>query len=514
MFTTNVPAIAENFFDRKDELARLEGVVDALTNGNPCWLAILGLRKVGKTSLLLELERSTRRKRLVFVIVDTYEVHPLSTAIFRLYALRFLDAVFSTELGVSLETLSRRPAEYRMALQHSKRFGRLPPQLKGQILELPETPTDGDFVRDVLTLPESVAESLGLTVLVAWDEFQRLATMTAGRKGEDYLPLMRAVWQRHTRVGYVISGSERTMLKNLLLNEHSPFFQHFSLMELGPLPKSEAVELLVESAPQGREIPQSIALRAVDALGGHPFYVQLLGETLTMQDPPYDERSFKSALQELLFSRMGRLSLFFEKEFNKLVGRSTYLAAVLDAVCDDSPSLSEIARKIGTTAGATVRYLERLGDAITRDVNNRYSITDPTFGIWLRWRKPGGTVLPMTFVGDDAERVVADHLARMGFDLVYQSRASRGAFDLLALRGHIQLGIQVKRSPLPIRFKKSEWNRMSADAKRFGWRWVIAAFIPGPPTSVVILDPARVRLKREARLDEEATITNLLEWLA
>ncbi len=33
----------------------------------------------------------------------------------------------------------------------------------------------------------------------------------------------------------------------------------------------------------------------------------------------------------------------------------------------------------------------------------------------------------MTVVGDEAEKTVARHLARLGFDLVYQSRASRGA---------------------------------------------------------------------------------------
>ena len=38
----------------------------------------------------------------------------------------------------------------------------------------------------------------------------------------------------------------------------------------------------------------------------------------------------------------------------------------------------------------------------------------------------------MTIVGDEAEQAVAAFLAGLGFDLVYQSRASRGAFDLLA----------------------------------------------------------------------------------
>jgi Holliday junction resolvase len=119
----------------------------------------------------------------------------------------------------------------------------------------------------------------------------------------------------------------------------------------------------------------------------------------------------------------------------------------------------------------------------------------------------------MTMVGDEAEKRVAEHLARMGFELVYQSRASRGAFDLLATRGAAQLGLQVKRSKLPLRFKRAVWDRMVADAKRFGWRWVIVAVSASPDAGILVLDPAKARIGREVRLHTDAVIENLLFWL-
>lgn len=57
----------------------------------------------------------------------------------------------------------------------------------------------------------------------------------------------------------------------------------------------------------------------------------------------------------------------------------------------------------------------------------------------------------MSVVGNEAEIAVARDLSELGFDLVYQSRTSRGAFDLLAIRGSEQVGIQVKRSARPLR---------------------------------------------------------------
>ena len=512
MFRTNVPVTATDFFNRREELNRLKQLADALSAGAPQWLAVIGRRKVGKTSLLLELRRRVDRKSTAFVVIDTFEEQPLSAAVFYRYALRLVDAVFSAEAGVSLEVMSFSPSAYRKALQSSDRFMKLPPELRGRILELPERASGKNFINEALQLPEEVAEALDMSILVAWDEFQELAGLPKGKKNPEVFHLMRATWQHHNRVAYVISGSAPTMLKDLVLSSASPFFQHFDIMTLGNLPQSDALTLLIDSAPEGRPVPATVAERAATILGDHPFYLQLFGETLTSRLPPYDETSLQSALQDLLFSRTGRLALYFENEFKKLVGKSTFLAAVLNAVCAAPKTLTDISRQIGSPSGATLRYIERLGDAVARNSDGLYRIDDPVFGLWLQWRQPGGTVIPMTLVGDAAEKEVAFGLAKMGFDLVYQSRASRGSFDLLATRGHIQLGVQVKRTALPVRINIGDWKRMEADAERFGWRWVIATVDP-KTDALHFLDHQKAIIKRQAVLNQDAEIENLLRWL-
>ena len=110
------------------------------------------------------------------------------------------------------------------------------------------------------------------------------------------------------------------------------------------------------------------------------------------------------------------------------------------------------------------------------------------------------------------ERETALYLARMGFELVFQSLRSRGAFDLLATRNAVQLAVQVKHSDLPLRFKKTVFNRMEAEAKRFGWQWVIAAVSPSAG-NVQMLDPYQAHIGREVRLTKDTIIENLLLWL-
>jgi AAA+ ATPase superfamily predicted ATPase len=508
MFRTSVPATDRAFFDRRVELARLDELLPRVRAGSPEWLAIIGPRKVGKTSLLFEWERRLADPQLACVVVDVMEVAPPTREILRTLALRVVDRVFGHEAGADLVELAATPASYRSALQASMRFTALAPALRAEVLELPERRLDDRDLRACLDLPEQVAKAVGVRIVLAIDEFQELAALAGGRPKLDPFATMRSAWQRHRHVTYVISGSARTMLTELVTSERSPFFHHFSLLELGPLAREDAIALLVESAPPHRKIDAGLAGRAVDAVGGHPFYLQLLGESLVAIPPPADDDALKEALGNLLFTRTGRLALYFENEYNRAVGRASSLAAVLTALSRGPRRPSEIATAIGAASGAVTTYLDRLGDVIARDASERWHIADPVFELWLRWRSPGGAAVPMSVVGDEAERAVAENLAHLGFDLVYQSRASRGAFDLLATRGAMQLGLQVKRAALPLHIRAADWKRMHAEGTRLGWRWVVASV--APDGAVTYLDPARAR---GSTLPAKSAIANLLLWL-
>jgi AAA+ ATPase superfamily predicted ATPase/Holliday junction resolvase len=505
VFSASTPVTATAFFDRRAELARLSGAVEALRAGRPRWLAVLGLRRVGKTSLLLEQVRRNRLPDVHFVVLDCFEEDPLGFGIFRRLALRTVDAFLSHELGSSLEALARRPEEYRAALHESKTFLSLERGLRADLLSLPEAPRDAALAELSLGLAERLAVATKQWAVVAWDEFQELVKLPAARGG--VLSLARATWQRHRRTTYVICGSERSLLLRMVSNKSSPFFQHFDLMELGPMARADAEELLRRAAP----LPREVVTLAVDVLGGHPFYLQLFGEQLVRHAQPWDLALARQVFSELLFTRTGLLSLYFAREFDRLVGTASTLGATLEALADGPLRTNELARRTRANSGAMVRYLERLGDAVVRDEQLRWRLADPVFALWLRWRQPGGAVVPMSVVGDDAEREVAQGLAELGFELVYQSRASRGAFDLLGVRAGVQVGIQVKRTSLPARFSGAAWARLHSDAQRLGWRALVA--VVTPEHRVHFFDPARARLGKTAGLRERAALKNVLAWL-
>ena len=509
MFRTSTPVTQGAFHDRTTELNALTQRVEQLRAGAPRWVAVLGVRRVGKTSLLLELVRRNRHDDVRFVVLDSFEDQPLGFDIFRRLALRSVDAFFGRDLGVSLEALADRPDDYRAALLEVPELSTLDRALRADLLSLCELPANAKTAHLALGLADRLATATRRYCVVAWDEFQELAKLPASRGG--VLSVARAIWQRHQRTTYIICGSERSVLRQLVTSERSPFFQHFDFMELGAMTAEAALELLDKTAPPGRAIPAPLARQAVEILGGHPFYLQLFGEVLTAGEPPYDIGHVRQVYSELLFTRTGRLSLYFAREFDRLVGNSATLAATLEALADGPLRTMEIARRTGASSGAVVRYLGRLGDAVARGDDQRWSLADPVFGVWLRWRQPGGTVVPMTVIGDEAELEIARRLAATGFELVYQSRASRGAFDLLGIRAGVQVGLQVKRSALPVRFSKSAWMRLHSDARRLGWRWLVAVVTPA--SQVHFFDPTRARAGAAVTLTEPQALDNVLQWL-
>jgi len=316
MFQTTLPVVGAEFRDRTAQLARLTEAVEALRAGSPRWVALLGPRKVGKTSLLLEVSRRTRAP-VVFAIMDVFDHVPVTDEVLRLLLLRIVDRVFSAECGQSLEATIDVSA-YQTALSGSPRFARLSADLRALILGLRELQLGAQVTTRLLDMPERLAQQLGIWIVVAIDEFQELSGLKVGRPASDVLPMLRSAWQKHRRVSYVVAGSARSMMTDLVSSQRSPFFGHFELMEIGEFETHDAVALLTDSVPS---LGKALAERAVMTLGGNPFYLQLLGEQLGLLPGPLDEGALKEALSRLLFHRTGRLALFFEGELQRVVGQ-------------------------------------------------------------------------------------------------------------------------------------------------------------------------------------------------
>src|SRR5439155_15990663 len=92
MFQTSTPVVGEAFHNREADLEALTRAIRSLSSGEPQWVAILGRRKIGKTSLVLEAARRVKSASLRVVTLDAQEQGPVSVEIFRRLGLRVVDA--------------------------------------------------------------------------------------------------------------------------------------------------------------------------------------------------------------------------------------------------------------------------------------------------------------------------------------------------------------------------------------------------------------------------------------
>ena len=89
LFRASLPVTGRDFLDREAALGRLELLTSELCEGAARWLAIVGPRKVGKTSLLWEVARRATRGDLRFVSIDVMDALPVSREFFRRYGACF-----------------------------------------------------------------------------------------------------------------------------------------------------------------------------------------------------------------------------------------------------------------------------------------------------------------------------------------------------------------------------------------------------------------------------------------
>src|SRR5262245_58598487 len=104
-------------------------------------------------------------------------------------------------------------------------------------------------------------------------------------------------------------------------------------MELNAFDPADAVALLVGQSPAERRIPRALAKRIVQTLGGHPFYLQLVGEALVEHEPPYDDKDFKDALQAVLISYISREHLGAPSIFSRHAVGSNSVCKLSVPVC-------------------------------------------------------------------------------------------------------------------------------------------------------------------------------------
>src|SRR3989339_202876 len=477
-FESSKPVTGKYFFDRDKELEELLSAIPRIEKGATTYIALLGHRKVGKTSLLQKfLEEASGR--VLTVKIDCWEKENPSLEFFQSYLVKVIDAVLiNLEIPLSIEAALLNKEKTLKALVDIKnlKIKALEPGIDA-LISISEGRYNSSVISSIIDLPEKLAIELKTYFFVVIDEFQEIENLNKFKDVKNNIgnmySFLRTKWQAHKRVNYFVAGSKITLMKTILTRKNSPFFQHFKIIEIRCFPENEAKKMLkIVSSKIKKEIPSDLILKIIDIFGTNPFYLQIVGEELCRNDL-IDEDALKITVQEILFNRSGRLYLYFEDMLGKYIGNSASLENSLIAIAKQEGTLTQKAKELGITTGALKTWLKRVPDLIEQ-TSDIYKIKDQALGLWLKNRSDLSQTIPTTVLGNEAEKLVAKVLSEIGFQLIYQSQASRGAFDLLGIITTQKIGIQVKKGKFPFYIKAKEINEMKFWAKELSWKPVLA----------------------------------------
>lgn len=363
-------ADADYFTNRDKECAWLQ---KQLAGGINCML--ISPRRWGKSSLVAHTAKKMKRKNkaLVFCFIDLYNVRS-EQEFLELYSSAVLKAVSG-----SFEEAARNVKTF---------FKQLLPSLS--LSPDPATEISISFnwkelkknTAEVLDLPNKIAEQKGIDVVVCVDEFQNISFL---EDGVAFQKKLRAAWQKHQKVTYVLYGSRRHLMLEFFTKSGMPFYKFGELLFLEKISEGHWVEFIVRRFKDtGKTISQELAARIAQTMENHPYFVQQLAQAVWLQaEKKAEEDDLQKAIEELL----DQYTILYQKETD---GLTNYQLNFLKALCNKESNFTRQAvlqtYNLGTSANIS-RIKAALQNAEIIDVlGKEVNFNDPMYELWLKRR--------------------------------------------------------------------------------------------------------------------------------
>jgi AAA+ ATPase superfamily predicted ATPase len=385
------PAPPGELVDRDEEVKEL---LSYCTNPKINYtIAVIGHRRVGKSSILKKVENELFKKGTIVVYFDVKKnlsdpevfLKRLESEIFNAY-IRNLGQRRRTHVKAGKFGSEIIQALSGLLSKRIKGVGIEVKAIDGQIsvmpkLEFGDKKPDYQKMFDVVFKTAKVfAEKSDKRFVMILDEFQDIAKLSRYKGLTNILDLFRSIVQeRGKNVSYVICGSRVHMLKTFLQKGKSPLFMHFKEFLVGEMKEGYAL-LLFKKYSAGKGIVSSLvgkgAKDAFDIVGGHPFYLMSLAESWDGKRKMYD------LYRESLSSPTGTLRLYVEYVLAEDIGEAQggpLLRTILRLLASKGPmSIGVIANALQKPATYMVPYINELlkFDLLVKQEDKTYRIRD------------------------------------------------------------------------------------------------------------------------------------------
>jgi len=376
------------FTDRVHELNILAQAAADLARGRPHYIALFGVRHIGKTILCQEqMQRRAAQGRVtpVYMSIESICTSP-ELFVQRYIGLTCFWAVAggqgSVEPYLRVMDLLQTPAADIPVVLDAMRF---------LITELGRAAVDpGVLLHLVFDFPDRLAIALGRPIMCFLDEFPELAALARFPQVGNPYKLFRSVMQQHAHVGYVVTGSAVTVMEQMVRDHESPLFLQLRAIELPPFTAEDTQALTTRII--GRPLNVAAQAEVYTYTAGHPFYVTALAERLRDLAPDEPEAiSPEQVAQAFVLETLGargqiynHCRYLYDISLQKARGYAALKALLQILAEEDGLTLTEAAQRIHRRPSSVQDYLRGLIDVDLLVVREqRYFYRDPVLRYWV-----------------------------------------------------------------------------------------------------------------------------------
>jgi hypothetical protein len=269
LFDERDPVHGSRFFGRAEDLRDLDRLI---SHGNR-HIGIFGLRRIGKTSLLLELIDRLRKRPEVLPLFINLEISSSAPSAAHV-AWRIGDAV-AEALAARSQTLSHNGA--RRALR-----------IPNEWTEVPASKLMTDLATSLVSVLTAGAFS-GMRLVVVLDEAEILLPSTAEPMADTIhlLRMIRGVSQQTEQLTLVMAGVNATPSESpVIADDDNPLFGLLSVRYLGPLDFPSCTDMIRDVGRRMRMRWDPAATKAVASyVGCHPLLARLAASDVWERHP-------------------------------------------------------------------------------------------------------------------------------------------------------------------------------------------------------------------------------------
>jgi hypothetical protein len=323
--------------------------------------ALLGPRRYGKTSVLRKV--AAELTEVTTLWVDLYEVTSMADV-----AVRFDDAFAST-------TGTFAAAARQFAASVSLNLGVVKVELVRPPRDRPDPPLVLNGLLDVL-----VKTATAHPTLLVIDEFSSIARVN-GAAGA----LRTALQHHYTDLGILFAGSQPSMMRTLFTDRVAPFYGQADLVDIGPLPRPAALEIIIDGFDRTGRDAGTVAGLITDLATGHPQRTMQLADACWRATAPgatAGSAEWSAALDEVRHTSDLGLERFYssfaqgERSVLRAVARSGRIYGAEAQLLDLSAGTAAHARQALLNAGDLV------------ETETGLALVDPLLADWIRRRFP------------------------------------------------------------------------------------------------------------------------------